>query len=249
MIRIYEVMAIESGYPLFLLEHLKRFKTSISEYKKFHLKSLTKICVDLIKPLLPDSEGMNIKITYCWEQDEFSAELIKSRKPGDELYLIGATVGIYKDERINPLIKQENLSKRTLWDSICREKGFYDILLMNKNGYITEGSRSNFLLINKKNQIITSPEGVALKGITRDIIFSICKELNFTVKEKKITLKRVEKCVSMIITGTSPEILPVRCCDNKEFDVNNTIINCLQSEFTKRKMQDRYITEEIFRTC
>lgn len=246
MIKIYEVMAVENSLPLFFFEHIKRFKISISRYRDNSVEELVEIATSLIKPILHNSTGLNLKLTYCKELDKFSVEKRKPRRPTVENYTSGAKTGLYQGERENPLIKQENTSFRKKTEEICMEKGFYDLLLINKQGNITEGTRTNFLLINGKGDIITSPIGDALNGITRSIIFDICKSRNIKIIEKDITENILKNATSLIITGTSPGILPIISCDSIKFSVENSVIKTLQYEFRKRVEKDRYITEELF---
>lgn len=246
MIKIYEVMAIEHNLPLFFLEHLKRFKTSINTYKEYSLEQLDKIVVALIQPMLNESNNMNIKITYCVQDDHFSIIKTMPRKPNRSLYITGASTGLYYGERVTPLIKQEHSTFRDITDSICEKMGYYDLFLINTKGEITEGSRSNFLLIDKDNRILTSPIGDALNGITRSIIFDICRSKGIEVIETQITKEVIFSAVSLIITGTSPEILPVSICETNRYAVEHTVISTLQDEFLQRKLKDQFITKEFF---
>lgn len=245
MIYIYEVMAVERGFPLFFLEHIKRLHNSIG--KSYTVDRLIDISVKLISPVLDKCEGKNIKLVYEVESDNFLVDLIKSRKPDAEAYISGVDVGIVDASRNNPLIKRENISLREMCDTICRENNFYDVLLKGPSGEIPEGSRSNFLGVDKDGNIITSPSGAALNGITRETIFDICRECSITVVERVITEEGIKGLESLIITGTSPEILPVLKFHNKIFNVKNPVIELLKEEFHNRKVKDGYITEEIFR--
>lgn len=246
MIKIYEVMAVEHNLPLFFLDHVKRFQSSISRYKDFSEPDLIQKIKDLITPIIKGTDQFNLKITYTVETDEFSILKSVPRKPSIELYDIGATVGLFDGERINPLVKRENNPLREVSDKICSEKGYYDLLLRNRDGNITEGSRSNFLLIDKDDNIITSPIGDALNGVTRSVIFKICKENGINIIEKNITTYVLESAVSLIITGTSPEILPILSCENKIFNVKHRIISILKTEFNLKKSIDNKKTRDIW---
>ncbi|MBN2618596.1 MAG: aminotransferase class IV [Spirochaetales bacterium] len=235
MIKIYEVMAIENQRPLFYQRHMKRFLNSIALYKSYKLDELIKNVDQLIAPLLNSSKGFNIKVNYFCDTNEFSAELIVSRKPDSITYKNGGTTGLFKGERVDPLIKRENLNFKEETGKYCELMGFYDVLLVNEMGHITEGSRSNFLLIDKDGSIISSPIGEALNGITREVIFDICKEKQINVYEKIVTEDLLREVDSLIITGTSPGILPVIRCDDIKFNINNTVIKVLQNEYEKQK--------------
>lgn len=246
MIKIYEVMAVENGYPLFFIQHIKRLYGSINQYKLYTIEELIRICIALISPLLPEADGFNLKIIYNLDSDAFTIEQIQSRKPNKEAYFKGASIGIWENERKNPLIKSENILQRDESNRICKKNGLFDLLLKNSSGEITEGSRSNFLLIDKKDNIITSPLGVALNGVTREVIFDICRENEINIVEQIITEETLKSVKSLIITGTSPGILPIINCEDINFTVSNKIILLLIKEFELKKLLDNGITKEFF---
>lgn len=247
MINIYEVMAIENGYPLFFLEHIIRLQKSINNLKHYNIEDLVSIAVDLIKPELKNSKNKNLKLTYSVELDSFSLEIKEPLKPTEVLYKQGATLGLLKAERDTPLIKKENLSQRKLSDELCSKHGYYDVLLENKNCEITEGSRSNFLGIDKDGNVLTSPIGTALNGVTRETIFDICRDKKITIIQKVLTKKSLSTLESFILTGTSPGILPISSCENINFSVKNKVTELLVNEFNNRKIRDLYITKEFFK--
>lgn len=246
MIKIYEVMAIERGLPLFFMEHLERFQLSIGQYKDYNLKKLINISSNLILEILPIPIGKNIKLIYTREEDSFSVELIDSTKPSREVYTLGAETALYRGERKNPLIKVVNREFQNQTREYCSANNLYDVLLVNHLNEITEGSRSNFLLINSNRELLTSPKGDALEGITRKVLFRVCNKIGVTIIDKKIFQKDLESCESMIITGTSPEILPVKSCGTIKFNTNNPLIEELIRGFQLEKDLDYNLTGRYF---
>jgi branched-chain amino acid aminotransferase len=82
-------------------------------------------------------------------------------------------------------------------------------LLLDDNGYITEGTGDNFYIV-KDNGVIT-PEGRnVLRGISRKYVFDLCDELGLTWKEKNIEPYDVYDADEAFITGTPFCMLPVR---------------------------------------
>lgn len=245
MIKIYEVMAIENNTPLFFLDHILRLKQSISQYTEYSKEELIKIIIELYKKEKKIPPGFNIKVTYTVEENIFELTCIKSRKPDERSYLKGVDCEIYKGERRDPLIKKENLPLQSKTDNYCKLHGLYDVLLENHNNEITEGSRSNFLLI-RNETIITSPIGDALGGITRKKIFEVCNEIGLKILESKIYITDIKEADSLLLTGTSPEILPVRNCDDTSFIVNSKIINLLKEKFQLKKEMDYNLIRGYF---
>lgn len=81
-------------------------------------------------------------------------------------------------------------------------------LLLDPDGFIAEGTGSNFFIV-KNSQIITPEPRNILRGISRDYIFELGKELNFPVIEKNIEPYDVLTADEAFFTATPFCILPV----------------------------------------
>lgn len=92
-----------------------------------------------------------------------------------------------------------------------KEKGALD-LLFHSDGKISEVTRSNFFIVNQKNQLVTAGEGV-LKGINRKHVISMAKE-RFTVVERDLYLKELKTAKEAFITGTTKKVMPVSQIDD-----------------------------------
>jgi branched-chain amino acid aminotransferase len=80
-------------------------------------------------------------------------------------------------------------------------------LLLDPDGYITEGTGDNFFIV--KNGEILTPEGRnILRGVSRDYIFEIAKELGIPCKECNIEAYDVYTADEAFMTGTPFCILP-----------------------------------------
>jgi branched-chain amino acid aminotransferase len=81
-------------------------------------------------------------------------------------------------------------------------------LLLDPDGFIAEGTGDNFFIV-KQDTIIT-PEGRnILRGISRDYIFELAKELDLRCIEKNIELYDVYTADEAFMSGTPFCILPV----------------------------------------
>ena len=80
-------------------------------------------------------------------------------------------------------------------------------LLIDPDGFITEGTGDNFFIV--KNGEILTPEGRnILRGISRDYIFEIAKELKITIRETNIEPYDVYTADEAFMTGTPFCLLP-----------------------------------------
>lgn len=81
-------------------------------------------------------------------------------------------------------------------------------LLLDPDGYIAEGTGDNFFIV--KNGTIITPEGRnILRGISRDYIFTLAKELGIPCIEKNIEPYDVHIADEAFMTGTPFCLLPV----------------------------------------
>lgn len=80
-------------------------------------------------------------------------------------------------------------------------------LLLDPDGFIAEGTGDNFFIV--KNEKIITPEGRnILRGISREYIFEIGKQLGLEVIEKNIEPYDVYDADEAFMTGTPFCILP-----------------------------------------
>jgi len=92
--------------------------------------------------------------------------------------------------------------------------GYDEAMLLDNEGYVAEGSGENIFIV--KNNVIYTPDLTsALNGITRNTIFTLCKELGIEIVEKRITRDEVYIADEAFFTGTAAEVTPIRELDNR----------------------------------
>ncbi|BBN59078.1 branched-chain amino acid transaminase [Hydrogenovibrio marinus] len=93
--------------------------------------------------------------------------------------------------------------------------GCDEALLLDTEGYVSEGSGENFFMV--KDGVLYTPElTAALDGITRKTIIQMAKEEGFEVREKRITRDEVYIADEAFFTGTAAEVTPIRELDNRQ---------------------------------
>ena len=93
--------------------------------------------------------------------------------------------------------------------------GADEALLLDKEGYVAEGSGENLFFV--KNGVIHAIEhSVNLPGITRDSVIEIAEDLGFTVKEAyRVTREILFTADEVFMTGTAAEVTPVSMIDQR----------------------------------
>ena len=91
--------------------------------------------------------------------------------------------------------------------------GYDEALLLDVDGYVSEGSGENFFLVNN-GKLYTPDLASCLDGITRDTVITLARAAGIEVIEKRITRDEVYTCDEAFFTGTAAEVTPIRELDN-----------------------------------
>jgi branched-chain amino acid aminotransferase len=92
--------------------------------------------------------------------------------------------------------------------------GYDEALLLDTEGYVSEGSGENLFMI--RNGIVFTPDlASCLDGITRDSVIQIAKDLGYEVREKRLTRDEVYSADEAFFTGTAAEVTPIRELDDR----------------------------------
>jgi branched-chain amino acid aminotransferase len=110
--------------------------------------------------------------------------------------------------------------------------GYDEALLLDVDGYVSEGSGENFFLVNN-GKIYTPDLASCLDGITRDTVITLARDMGIPVIEKRITRDEVYTCDEAFFTGTAAEVTPIRELDNRTIGSGSRgpITEKLQSAF------------------
>ncbi len=235
--QVYEVIRIIDGKPLFLQEHLKRFFKS-AEIGGFTLPVNNRDIVKRLKALIEANRLVNGNIEFLVHfgensEKDFMAWVTPYTYPTDEMYKNGVSVSIMEAMRKHPNAKAFNRRLRSEADKIINERNVYEVILKNKEGYITEGSRSNVFFI-KNQKLFTPPLSMVLPGITRMKIFEICNEQSIEIIEKNIKFSHISDFDSCFLTGTSPKVLPIKSINEISFDTGNALLRNIMLWYDKK---------------
>jgi branched-chain amino acid aminotransferase len=92
--------------------------------------------------------------------------------------------------------------------------GYDEALLLDTDGYVSEGSGENFFLVND-GKVYTPDVASCLNGITRDTVITLARDMGLQVIEKRITRDEVYTADEAFFTGTAAEVTPIRELDNR----------------------------------
>jgi branched-chain amino acid aminotransferase len=207
----YEVIRVIDGTPLFFDAHIERLikSTLLSGINCFN----SSVLVEGIKKLLKLNfvKEKNLKITfYCSDSNEpnLYAYYVDSHYPHENAYKQGVKLELLPMERKNPNVKIENPALRGSADKLLCLSQTHEALLVNEQGLITEGSRSNFFAIIDKT-LVTPPAFTVLEGITRKMVIKLARENSIDFIERAISTSEIDIMEGAFITGTSSKVLPI----------------------------------------
>ena len=246
---IYEVIRVIDGVPLFLEEHLNRMFDSAKLLNYDLGRDEKEIRNDIKKVILKNNiEKLNVKLLSTDIEGMgkvFLTYLIESFYPPQEYYINGIHTTLFHHERENPNAKVLFTSFKDNVSKIIKENKAFEALLVSKNGYIPEGSRSNMFFV-KEDKVYTAPGSEVLIGITRKHIFDVCKKLNIKIIEESIHMDDLNKIEGAFMSGTSVNVLPISTINEIKLDsmnnriiieINNSYINTIENYILQHKME------------
>lgn len=210
---LYEVIRVIDHVPLFLEDHLERLYHTAELNRILNLPDDSVIRNAIVNLISDENQEIgNIKLTFSILRPDRSAEMdlvfIPHSYPAEEKYVTGVKVGILKAERQNPQAKIQNMTLRNKANLLMSKENVFEVLLVDKDGNITEGSRSNIFLV-KDNQLFTSLDEKVLQGITRKKIVKLCDEHKIPLVKNDIPLSEINRFEGAFLTGSSPKVLPI----------------------------------------
>ncbi|HHW49704.1 MAG TPA: aminotransferase class IV [Clostridiaceae bacterium] len=240
---VYEVIRIIDGIPLFFEDHYCRLKNSL----KLLGYELTFSSADIVRDIkkLVNSNFLtncNVKIIVYVEASVQNLIMYVSSSyyPDEEEYKKGIKVSLFQFERQNPNIKLIDRNYRDKINLLLQKNKVFEVLLVNKEGKITEGSKSNVFFV-KNGNVYTAPSKYVLQGITRKYVIEACRLEGIEVIEEFIDAGCFDDIEGVFISGTSIKVLPVSRIDNYCFESGaNPLVVAVHRRFDK--LVEEYIS-------
>lgn len=212
---LYEVIRVIDGHPLFLEDHLERLQESLRKsHVTCQIAEMSKMVYQLID--LNPKMDKNIKIDVT--NHHYRLYFMESFYPEAIKYDQGVSTITASISRDNPTVKKLNMSYKHRINEIKGEH--FEVLLVNEEHKITEGSRANLIFI-KDRTIYSTPLNEILVGVTFKNVLKMLEALKLNVKFEAVDLKDISKMDACFLTGTSLGVLPIRQIDDVIYDSSN----------------------------
>ena len=199
--------------------------------KTYEMNS-TEQCEVRIRVNISKGENPDVNIEGN-KQCKPSLSIIVSQLPfhSDESYRFGISMLTVNLERVFPRSKNFNFLPSIIALNEAKNKGYYDALLVDKDGFITEATTGNVFFF--RDNVLYTTSSRILEGITRLHIIKAAQRCNIRVKKKMFKLGELLNADEVFITGTTKAILPVSQINDKK--IGNHTCGILT-----RKLRDYY---------
>jgi branched-chain amino acid aminotransferase len=118
-------------------------------------------------------------------------------------------------DALNPQIKSLNYLNNIMAKVEATNSGYEEALMLNSQGYVAECTGDNIFIISK-GELYTPPECMgALRGVTRDSVLDLAKEIKIRCHEHVFTRHELYIADECFLTGTAAEVIPVVKVDGR----------------------------------
>jgi branched-chain amino acid aminotransferase len=230
---VYEVLRIEKGILLFLDDHMQRLRNTFSMVSWEGNTQIGPIPGQLKKLILENNiQSGAVKLLFFYFDEKFQVVFyqMKPYSPAEEEYKTGVKTISLHMERLNPNAKIWNEAFRKITIAEIQKANAFEAVLVDRDGFVTEGSRSNIFFV-KDNILFTPPLEHVLPGITRKNVLEICKRLNVKVEVYPISFHEINHFDAAFLTGTTRILVPICKIDDISFNTDNQLVDLIINGF------------------
>lgn len=231
---VYEVIRVIKGVPLFMEDHYNRMLKSLSLLNNNLTVSQEELTGEIRKLAIESKlRNFNAKVTVFQKDNTQNLLLYVSNSyyPGSEEITAGVNVSLLNCERANPNAKVIDKQYKEMVNKKMEDDKAFEVLLVNRENRITEGSRSNVFFI-RDGKAYTAPGEYVLKGITRQYVFEACKRAGVEVVEKLLDVEELNRVEGAFLSGTSIKVLPISAIGSRSYDSSkHPLIAAIRDQF------------------
>lgn len=111
-------------------------------------------------------------------------------------------------------IKSVSLLANMLAKQTAVEAGAFEALMLDSDGYITEGAASTFWIVDHDGTLVTRPLSQdVLPGVTRRRVLDLARDMRLRVTERKIHLDELAQAREAFLTSATLFVMPVNQID------------------------------------
>ena len=224
----YEVIAVMNGNFADEAGHLDRLERSLGELKitlPMPRKSLQLVMRECVRRNRLKNASLYMQVTRGAAPRDFrfpanvKPALIMTIRPASFGKLVARKAITVPDIRWKRRdIKTTALVAQVLAKQAAVEKGAYEALLVDDDGFITEGSSTNAWIVDKSNNLVTRPaqNNMILKGVTRNALQALCKTGKIKIVERPFTVQEAYQAAEVFTTAAVSLVTPIVEIDGRK---------------------------------
>src|SRR3989344_396068 len=221
---INEALQTYKNKPLFVKDHLKRFRNSADALRlKIPISDdeIEKVIMELISKSNFNETNIRMVLTggrtvngidFDHEKPTFFMITEEHKHIFEEIYEKGCKVITFEYQRPFPELKTTNYLVGVHLQKNKKEAGAMEILYTS-GGKILEAATSNFFLV-QGNTLVTPKKNV-LPGITKFRVIEAVRGV-FTVEERDMLVQEFDDATEAFLTASYKDVLPVVQIDDKK---------------------------------
>ena len=208
----YEVVRLVDGQPLFWDDHASRIQNSVARAFPVDTERLLAGCRQLVAAAGDGFQSANLRIVLT--ENDYVIHLSPSYYPTPEQFDHGVPTGLLRRERLSPNIKTvDSEYKAAVAAGFELPRPFgraFELLLVNRDGLVTEGSRANVFFIQGR-RILTAPDELILLGITRRYVADAIRTAGAELVTAMLSVEQIQSgaAEAAFLTGSPIDILPI----------------------------------------
>ena len=227
---VYEVCEIRNGRIIDETRHLDRLERSLGELeitRPMSREALRTIMRQVIRRNRVTDGIVYLQVTrgvarrdFPFPPDGTPPSLVvtarsTSRSGNDRLAESGIAVISLPDNRWERVdIKSVGLLPNTLAKQKAKEAGAREAWLVDRDGYVTEGSSSTAWIVTQDGVLVTRPNGTGiLPGVTRMTATDVAASLGLRIEERKFTVEEAQAAREAFLTSASTVVMPIISID------------------------------------
>lgn len=238
---VYEVIRVIDGIPLFFKAHMDRLNESL-KLAAFQVALSNQEILRGIKTLVAETglthHNVRLEIGITTQGITWILFMVVTQYPDQFAYEQGVHTVTSHVTREKPHAKIFRKQYAQLISKIRNETQAYEVILVDGEEQITEGSRSNLFFI-KNGKVITAQEKDVLLGISRMALCKVLKDLNIGIEMRVIPKAELKDFEACFLTGTSTKVLPIATIDAIAYpSVSHPIVIKLIKAFDEVLLED-----------
>lgn len=230
MEKIYEVLRVLDGKPVFLKEHLERLQKSWLFYHK-EAMVLDNLEAEIFDLASQKKEPHNLRIEIQIQDGAYTIQAVEGVYPTKAMKDEGVALATFEHQRHNPQVKAIDPELAERAKAFREEKGVYSLLYVHE-GEVGECEKANIFFV-RDGLLITAKDEDVLLGVTRQKVLEIAQNLNIPVVKRTLRSNELFTMDGVFMSGTSIHVLPVRKIDELTFDAKHPLVVRLSDEMDR----------------